>query len=230
MKQISNSMLALMVVMSIVISALGTFLSINKIGQTGWQYTGMATGTARANLTVPQIEGLEIFTELIQLGSIIPSNGSINYSNDSEAKQSWWGVKNTGTTNISIRIYSNSGTDDQIGASDTRPGRGPFTAATGSTAGDCMNSSDLSRRCFMVHCYNVSFSTGTAWPNCNATYEALPLNGGTGGGSTSRILLSKLGSETANSTAYFGVNVTIPKGETSGDKLQNVVIYSAIVP
>ena len=220
MKEISNSTLALLVVAAIVVSISGSLISLNKLGDLG--ITGMLstnnTGFGKANLTVPSSAYLNLTDDVIDLHTM--EIAQQNWSEHSGI-QDWWGVRNDGSVNISIVIYSH-GTDDQDGGGSPVAGRGPFTSAT--TGSGCLANGVLDA-CFMVHCYNSSTSGNmTNGVMCNTTYSALPVSTG---GSTSRPLVRHLMNTDNNDTAYFGVNVTVPNDEPSGDKVQLVEFLAA---
>jgi len=213
MKELSNSTLALFVVTAIVISVFGTMLSVTKLNDVG--LTGMAsttsTQTGTANLSVPATAYINLTDTLIAFGVM-----EIGGQNDSENANDWWMVRNDGSVNISIRVYSPGG-DDQDGSGSPVAGSGPFTSQT--TGQGCLAQSSLAA-CFMVKCQNSSAVDAT----CNTTYDALPVSAS---GATSRLLINNLLPQpSANDTAFFGVNVTVPADEPSGNKEQTVTFFA----
>jgi hypothetical protein len=141
MKEISNITLALLVVGTMIVSVFGTFISLNKITQFNnlGGVTGLALGTGIANLTVPESTTFELDDSLIELRELSVSTDSVNNTNTSESVDDWWILRNVGTVNISIRIYSHASSDQNVGGPQVA-GRGPFTSS--SVDKGCLNSSD----------------------------------------------------------------------------------------
>lgn len=233
MKELSNSTLAMLVVITIIVSVSGTLISLSKLSQFGGGagVTGMISSslnaTGEVNLTVQSTTYINATDNVIELGVIDPGS-----SGTSESVNDWFNVRNDGSVNITIRIYSHpdvyvtdEGALNQSGSSGTSylSGRGPFTSDTVSEG--CLNRTtdgDVLQACFMVKCQNSTYTDAI----CNSTYEALPLSNV---GPTSRKLIEYLAPtpDNINDSAIFGVNVTVPTGEPAGVKRQYVNLYAS---
>jgi len=227
MKEISNSTLALLVVVAIVVSVFGTLLSLSKLNEFGGAegITGMfsATATGGANLSVTETVSIQIIAigadtnlSLIQLGTL-----NINATTASDDVNDWWKVENDGSVNVSIEItsYTVAGGGNPYGSGTYKgnQGFGPFTTTSIDSTG-CVNPSTLIHTCFQVKCNGTD--TGG---NCTNIYY--PLDNQTGG--LNRKLVYDLSFVDTSDTAVFGVNVTVPLGESPGTKIQHVSIIAA---
>jgi hypothetical protein len=208
MKEMSNSTLALFVIVAIVISIFGTLASLTKLNQlgTGAGLTGMisqnATVSGKANLSIPTSIWINATDNLVEIGSLNPGE-----TNASDNKNDWWIVKNVGSVNISIDIYEHSTyAQDEIGT-------GPFDQAT--TSG-CTDGAEP-HTCFQIRCHNSTSS----WSTCNTTWYGLPTE------VDGNPLLKVLPPSEPNDTAWFGANVTIPLNTPSGTYTQQVLFHAA---
>lgn len=201
MKEVSNSTIALLVVLTIVVSVFGTMLSITRLSEVG--ITGMlsnnATAVGAANLTVPASAFINLSDSLVELGSINP-----DFTNTSDDKDDWFFVRNDGSVNVSIDIYDAS----QYTAT---AGSGPFSSL--STGIGCLGQNP--RTCFMVKCN----STQSGY-SCNNSYYAMPVSSGTN-------FIVDLSNVDSQDEAVFGINVTVPQGEEAGNKQTNNIIFLA---
>jgi hypothetical protein len=111
MKEMSNSTLALMVVAAILVSIIGSFISLSKLGDIG--ATGYAsTGAGKANLTVPSIVDITVIDGLIELGTI--GQDDSNHSSHGDILD-YWLINNTGSVNISLRVQDNTQSAEGMG-------------------------------------------------------------------------------------------------------------------
>ena len=222
MEDLSNATLAMFVVAAIAISVFGTMLSLSKL--TDLSITGLlstnTSATGYANLSVPASSFINLTDTRIDLGQL-----DVGARNTSYTKNDWWTVRNDGTVNISIRIYSTS-TDDQNGNGTATDGRGPFSSTT--TAAGCLNNFgtvNIPNACFTVACNSTQ--SGNSTNNtalCNTTYDALPINAN---GAASRLLAVNLSPTASIDQAVFGVNITVPEAEPAGLKEQDVTFLAA---
>lgn len=211
------------VVAAIVISVFGTMLSLSKLNDfqpiTGMLSTN-TSATAYANLSIAANAYINITDNLIQFGQIDIVSGR----NSSQDLGDYWIVRNDGTVNISLRLYSTT-TSDQAGNGTGISGRGPFTSSE-TTAGCLAQFPENStlytdkQACFLVGCVFVNYSKAF----CNTTYDALPLNAL---GAGSRFLVVNLSNNDGNDTAFLGVNVSVPESEPAGNKQQDVVFLAS---
>ena len=223
MEDLSNATLAMFVVAAIAISVFGTLLSLSKINDfqsiTGMLSTN-TTSTAYANLSIAANAYINITDTYIQFGQIDIVSGR----NSSQGIQDFWIVRNDGTVNISLRVYSTSA-DDQNGNGTATSGRGPFSSTSTNTGCLAQKSEGptnytAKEACFLVACVFVNVSYGA----CNRTYDALPVNAL---GAGSRFLVVNLSNIDGNDTAFLGVNVSIPDSEPAGNKEQDVVFLAS---
>ena len=216
MKEVSNLTLALVVVSAILISVVGTLMSLNKLDQLGG-ITGMAvSGTGVANLTVSSAAAITLNDALIELGTI-----GVLESNASDDKADWWVLENVGGVNVTVEAFaSNQGSKDSQGA-------GPFS--TDATTEGCY--ADTPYSCFRVKCLNTSdrINNGSIvgdltnnLTSCNNTWVSLSTAQGEG------VLMVNLPYWEGNDTIYLGVNVTVPPQETAGVKKKSVTNFAAI--
>jgi len=216
MKDISNSTLVLFVVLAIVVSVFGTFLSIGSIGDYTFAdvaLTGMATtGTGIANLSVSAEAAIFMSDDEVQLGVI-----EINYSNSSLDKADYWQVQNVGGINISVRLWGDQPNGAGIYADDNGIGDFETIAGDAYAAGSCLNTTASgSHDCFRVAC------NGTASGDlCITTWT--PLNDTSPGD----LLLNDLSWQGGDNFASFMVNVTVPPQEGAGEKTQTVTFVAA---
>src|SRR3989338_6858364 len=212
MKEISNSALALMVVMAIVISAFGTFLGLSKLNQLGTGITGFATtASGTANLTVPASADISLIDNLNALGTL-----RINETNTSDIVDDYITVRNDGSVNVTIQVYAAT-----QGSSSQYPnyqGWGPFASVSTDYSG-CQESTPP-ESCFFIKCNSSQSGTQTNTTQCNNTYYALYNASGQAD------LLARLNFVDTVDEAVFGVNVTVPLGEPSGNK-QQTLTFSA---
>ncbi len=210
MKEMSNSTLALLVVSAIVVSVFGTLMSINRLNLLtgGAGVTGFATtATGTANLSVSASAAISFSDSLIEIGTLLP-----NQTNSSDDKNDWWRVLNDGGVNVSIEVYA---TSQGSGTYLNNRGLGPFSTSTASTSG-CIVPSTFVHTCFKIKCNSTA--TGL---QCNNTYY--PLWNQTG----QNIMLIDLSYVDGSDYAVFGVNVTVPISEPSGNKQQQVTFLGA---
>jgi len=211
MKDVSNSTLALFVVLSIVVTVFGTFLSLSKFGDVG--ITGFATtGTGTANLSVSATAAIFVSDDEIQLG-IVPHN----QTNGSRKVGDYWEVWNVGGVNISVHIFGTQTASTLYSGED---GMGPFmsNAPAGYQAGSCLNGSG-SHDCFRIFCNHSSSAKGNAFCNTLPT----PLNATSPG----HFVANDLDWQGGFNRASFGVNVTVPPQESGGEKTQTVTFTAA---
>ena len=223
MKEMSNSTLAMLVVVAIVVSVFGTLMSLTRLDELGGGFglAGMvstSTNTSAAgiaNLSVAGTAWVNATDNIIQLGTLEPTE-----TNDSDTVNDWWILKNDGTVNITIRVYSHptmGNPANQTGGTGTAvAGKGPFSGSQG-----CMN--DINPTCFMVKCMNST----DRHVICNSTWKRLPT---AVNGDTSLPLIINLSytnqSGPVNDTTWFGVQATVPAVEGAGQKLQDVLFYA----
>ena len=231
MKEISNSTLALLVVVAIIVSVSGTLVSLSKLSLLGgfMGLTGMVSSSVNAtglvNLSVETTTYINATDNEIQLGVLEPGG-----TGTSEGVEDWFHLRNDGSVNITIRFWSHPDIDiggrgaiNQSGEDGASflAGRGPFISTT--TTEGCLNRTpvDSLQACFMIRCKNSTYTDAI----CNTTYAALPLSAG---GAVSRKVIEYLapGPDGINDSAVFGVNVTVPVGEGAGEKWQYVNIYA----
>ena len=199
MKEMSNSTLALMVVAAILVSIIGSFISLTKLSEIG--ATGYASsGTGLANLSVPSTVDITVVDQLIELGTV--EQGQANDSDQADI-QDFWLVNNTGSVNVSLRIRDTS--QNAEGAGD---GTNGFTGTTGCAATDT---------CFYIKCN----STQSGY-DCNDTYYTTETAYG-------RYYIYDLSSDAADAgpQAVFGVNISVPDNEQAGNKEWTVDIQGA---
>lgn len=201
MKEISNSTLALMVVAAILVSVVGSFISVSKLNQV--VPVGFATtDTGYANLSVPATAGIILNDERINLNTI--ANGDTNASYN---VNDYWLLNNNGGVNVSVELYG----QQQGGTGKNYMGRGPFTDI--STVSGCLSGA-LPHTCFKVNCNTTESGY------CNTAWESLGNESGAG-----TKLLQNFDSG-ASDDAWFGVNVTVPVNEQAGQKEQTVTFFA----
>jgi hypothetical protein len=213
MREISNSTLALLVVAAIVVSISGSLISLNKLGEIGG-ITGMLSTTdiGYANLSVPVSAYINLTDNWIDLHTI-----DIDGYNCSDDVEDWWILRNDGSVGINIRIYDQ--TQDEDGGPDNNAGRGPFDSTD--TSG-CLGTPGGTSACFMVKCMNTTaYGNASDGTFCNTTYAALDNT------SSGRFLVVNLSTLTDNRTAFFGVNATVPYGESAGEKVEEVTVEAS---
>jgi len=204
MKQISNSTLALFVVLAIVVSVFGTLVSLSKLNQIDG-ISGMfsATASGKANLTVQSSAYINLTDDLIEFGTL-----DVAASNSSDHIDDWFRIRNDGSVNISVKVYDHASDPQSLSVLGDTAGMGPFSAAV---AGGCMvTSPDVT--CFLIKCN----STLSGF-DCNNTYYSLP----TGSGASGDFLID-LDNDDDIDDAVFGVNVTVPLAEGPGNKEQQI--------
>jgi len=227
MNDVSNSTLALFVVLAIVVSVFGTFMSLSKLDQmTGVGITGFASADGKANLSVRSSSNIQLLDDLVELGAL-----NINDTNSSETKDDYFIIQNDGSDPIDIDIY---GLQSDGSTHDDEPGAGPFVSPTlyVSTETGCWNATgDGNHTCFMVRCVNVSGS-GACTNECTGlwsseegscgNYTALPLAIGV-------TFINEIPIAAGSDRAWVGVNVTVPLGEPSATTLDQTVSFEASV-
>jgi len=224
MKEISNSTLALLVVVAIVVSVFGILISLSKMSQQGaGGITGMFTSqlTGSANLTVPSTASIkwvagngDVNSTSINLGNVFP-----NATNTSDTANDFWTIENDGSVKVAIRISSSPFNQGGLasGVYTNSTGYGPFLSNT-SIATGCVNPTTLNHTCFMVKCNSTQSGIGCG----NAYY---PLGNETV--TSARLFVDDLEAGDDRDEVAFGVNVTVPLGEPSGQKIQYVTINAA---
>ena len=216
MREISNSTLALLVVLAIVVSVFGSLMSLNRLDQlrgfggiTGLIATN-ATPVGRANLSVEAAVYLNLTadSEMIQLGVI-----DLGYGNDSITVDDYWHLINDGSVNVSIVVYSalQDNTDDGL-----KNGSGIFSAES-KPAGSCLEADPST--CFQIKC-----NTTESGYDCNSSvWYPLQTDAAAGG----EVYLFDLGPADASDEAWFAVNVTVPLAEPAGEKTLQVFFKAA---
>ena len=171
MKQISNEALLSLLVISIVVSVVGTVSNLNKInsltpgfGGTYPGVTGLAsTGTGSVNLTIPSTASITLIDSTIDFGTCSP-NGTIGAnlsSNDSSASWGWPGactvngseptdvdyftLQNDGNDDVNVSIQSNITIANLIGGTGSRLFYG---VQNHSSAPGCNNATDITGQAF----------------------------------------------------------------------------------
>ncbi len=219
MAEISDTTLIVIVAISMALTSIGAFASVNGFSFPDGiaSITGFATSqVGRANLTVTNAASItlsevtgDLNSSAIELGTL--TTGQTNYSDD-EGVDDWWRVNNNGGVNISLEIYGT-----QPGGNQTANERGIGPFSTNDSSGGCLDAwATNEHTCFMVKCN----STQTGF-DCNSTYY--PLWTGQGGGQLAIDLLHTDGQDNAS----FGVNVTVPLSEGPGTKQQAVTFFAA---
>ncbi|MBR9699937.1 hypothetical protein GOV09_05760 [Candidatus Woesearchaeota archaeon] len=219
MRELSNSSLALMVVLAIVISAFGTFMSMSKLSEIGGAVglTGFATtDTGRANLTVPGGAFIVVFDDeidlhVIQINKTNASGYGVNWVDD------WWRIQNDGGVNFSVEVYIDvaSGQLSGSGTYSGQRGWGPFNSTT-SVATGCVDPTEVLHTCFRVKCNSTD-----SGDQCNNTYYSIYNKSG------QAVLLNDLSYIDGSDIASFGINATVPPGEPAGTKIQFVTFEAA---
>jgi hypothetical protein len=214
MKEMSNSTLALLVVVAMVVSAGGTFLSLSRISHLGEKgeltafLTYNITQYGRANLSVPSLAYINATDNTINLGLLGPGEW-----NSSDRVGDYWNVTNEGSVNVSIQIYAHAA-DPQWTA---WAGIGPFTVtAVNNQTGSCSNAVNMSKNgCFRVYCKDSTYSDAT----CDTAEGSI--NSSTDG-DLGRYLVMNLSNTLGNNSVRFGANISIPFSQPSGDYDQYV--------
>jgi hypothetical protein len=131
--EISNRTLAFLLVVAIVISIGGTFLSLVKLNQ--FTYTGKATSdTGRANFTIESDVSISFTTNAVDFGTGYVNATAANVQNctmDTNLTKSsdcvnfsaaFWGpfvLENQGNINVSVNLTSNATATEFIGGNAT---------------------------------------------------------------------------------------------------------------
>jgi hypothetical protein len=202
MKEISNSTLAMLVVLAITVSVFSTLVSLNRLNVLGGGVglTGFATtDIGIANVTVSATASINLTDRSVDLGTV-----TVMFSNDSDVRNDYFMLKNIGGVNVSIVAFS---------AAQAEDGRGAFT--TTSDSGGCIDPNP--DRCFEIKCN--SSRTGF---DCNDTYYVLYDTTG-----EAQDLVWDLSYVEGNDTATFGVNATVPPGEGAGLRSLGITFEAA---
>ena len=107
MKEISNQAIAVLVVVSIVVSGVGMILAMSKLsefdemGLTGFAVVKNATGHGRANVTVPTRVYIEVLDGIIEFGTM-----DVGDNNNSQSISDYFTVENDGNVEIDIEAFA----------------------------------------------------------------------------------------------------------------------------
>jgi len=202
MKEISNTILAVLLVMAIgvsVIGALSTMTRINEMTKISGFYSLSTTGTSTANATVGATSYINVSDSAIDLGAI--QQGAYN---DSETKSDFFEIQNDGTTYIRVDAYASGQSKNGMGGFDGILGCAATSPAT----------------CLKIKCNNTVAGTNAV---CNQTIYK-PLNDTADANLALFEFMDNTGSD---DKVIIGINATVPEDESSGDKTVTITFAAS---
>ena len=197
--KLSDNQLTLLLMVAIFISLVST-LTIYQLGT--YKITGYQTtptSEAQANLTVESQVGCDFIDNFIDLGSVPQDE-----SNNSDIVVDYWVIQNTGTENVTVNISVYN-----------PPSGWLFTSAT-ACGGDCQAETQY----WQYYCNQSQSLSGICLVSSYTDVRALM---------TEEIALTGLESGLTYHNATFGVNATVPSGESSGSKYGDVQARCVVV-
>jgi hypothetical protein len=223
MAEISNKTLAVLLVGAIVVSLMGTLISLQRLSDLsprGGQITGFATTNATGTVQVTVNTGASLAVRRnINFGSVTPNSTGFNISSDFNGPESndcstvgacsGLEIENDGNARINLTMNSSSNASDLIGG--TNPIMSFYVANGNSSATGASSRPDSS-------CTNINSTLNVPWQNFqkNTNYVLCYSNNGLGG----------MWFNESNDTMTVEFNLTIPNDAAEGAKTATIMFYN----
>lgn len=175
MEQISNKALTLLLLIAIIVSVIGTIVSINRLNQLIPKITGLGTSaTGMVNVTIAAVTSILATDTQITFGSCSPTasvgcNATSNISNTNFNCSCTGGsapdnitIKNDGNKNVNVSVQTNALPSTFIGGTDPWGPEMYFSTRNSSDIPGCFNVTNSTIQPFAIP-LDFDGTTGMQW-------------------------------------------------------------------
>lgn len=198
-KQISNNTLLILIISSVVVSVIGTWITIIKITP----ITGAVTGTT--NVTVNSTAGISLSTSLVNFTESAPSESRTTYRT-TDIRSGPFNITNDGTVLVNITM------------SATNPFSGTFSMPGSKYLFNVSILSDYMGRQFFNCSVGVNSTTSGAGYEF-AGYQYVK--------TSAQMIICNLNFTDGKDSALIHINITIPSDEAAGVKTSVVTFLGS---